>query len=80
MIVECCNKGDDTYSHRGYSYIEVGVNHKGILDRGPIILITRQANNQSLNSAQNQGDHESSDEVGVDDCEDEALSRMSDLF
>ena len=36
------------------------INNKGILDRGPIILITRQANNQSLNSAQNQGDQESS--------------------
>ena len=36
------------------------LNNKEILDRGPIILITRQANNQSLNSAQNQGDQESS--------------------
>ena len=32
------------------------INNKGILDRGPIIPITRQANNQLLNSAQNQGD------------------------
>ena len=38
----------------------LNINNKGIIDQGPIILITRQANNQSLNSAQNQGDQESS--------------------
>ena len=44
----------------GHTNEITSINNKGILDRGPIILITRQANNQSLNSAQNQGDQESS--------------------